>query len=117
MNTQEFIRLFSPRAFPGSALLANAMAKLPAITGADKTALSLTADVVLLDNAPVWQFVTPNADGWVITLPNSPAYGLIVIVNIDDTFNLIVEDSANNTLATLAAGEAGWFATDTEITP
>ena len=52
--------------------------------------------------------VTPNANGWVITLPDatrgSPGRA-VLFNNLSGTYNFLVKDNAGATLATIAAGE------------
>jgi hypothetical protein len=94
-----------------------AMAKLPAPTDSDKVELALTADVTLTSSSPVWNFVTPDADGWIITLPASATYGIFVFHNSDATYSFEVEDADDVSLGTIGPGESGWFALDAEVTP
>lgn len=90
---------------------------IPAPIGGNKIAISLTSDLTLGSDTPVWCFITPDMDAWDVILPDAPRYGILIIKNTSDTFSFIVKDSGDVTVATLAAGEIAWLVTDTEVTP
>lgn len=65
--------------------------------------LSLTGNTSLAATDPVAQFVTPDADGWKVTLPANPIIGYFVLINVDATYSFDVYQSDGTTkICTLA---------------
>jgi len=69
---------------------------LGSLRGAAQGELALTANtsVGVADGPVLW--VTPDADGWTLTLPAQPTKGFYIIINLSGayTFNVLQSDGA-----------------------